>query len=1055
MKKSLLIKSIWTLGLLCWCAFFATAQNSRTVEGTVLEASTDEPIPGASIREKGTTNGTISGLDGEFRLQLTTANPVLVITFIGYATQELTVGNSSFFNVSLESELGDLQEVVVMGYGEQKKESITSAVSTVQSKDIAKVAAPTVSATLAGKLPGVAFRQAEGRPGSGAMINVRNMGNPLFVIDGIQKDQGQFNNISPQDIESITVLKDAAASVYGSRAANGVIIVTTKRGARGQKPTVNLDAYYGGKSWTRFPETVNAYEWTRGRVEADMNAINPYTDVTPEELEKWRQGTEQGYRSFDWYDFIIKDMAPQTQINLNTQGGSENINYYLSLTRFDESSVLGREFTFNRTNFQSNVDASISERLKVGVSINGRIETRDQPGVPGVDDYWLPRFALFRNRPTERPYANDNPNYPAQIGEIPANWALSTKEIMGYWREDWRVLQTNFNLDYDLPIKGLTARGVYSYYYADKLMNGHEYTYDVYTYFPATENSAEEYRRTAGSDNPWRERGAVKALESVIQGQLNYNNVFNEKHTVGGTFVYERIDRRTLDTWVHTVPTNNALPLLQFADMDTYNDGDFEEARIGYVGRVNYGYGDKYYLEASGRYDASWKFSPEERWGFFPSASAGWRIANEPFFAPIVDNSILSDLMIRASYGKLGDDNINLNLQTSDPNYIHPFDYLEGYSYGSSNMIIDGKLVRGARDRGVPITSISWFTSTILDIGLDYSLLNGKISGSLDFFNRKREGLRGRRWDILTPVEIGYDLPDENVNSDAVIGGEGSVLYRNRFGDVDLSLGANLSYARQKNIATYMPRWGNSWEHYRTSTEDRWSGVHWGYEVLGQFRSMDEISNHPVNIDGEGNRTLLPGDYYYNDVNGDGIIDARDERPIGYSRSGTPIVNYGLNFNVSWKNFDLTADFSGGTMYSYLREHEMRNPFQNTGNLLRDLYEDSWQREDPFNVDSPWIEGQYPPLRWNQGSHSNYRTSDRWLTNMVYLRLRTLEVGYSIPPAVLERIGMQRVRAFVNTFNLFSIDPMKSVGLDPEVLDTNGLQYPQSFVLNAGVNLSF
>src|SRR5690606_29741950 len=237
MRISLLAKSIWTLFLLCCCVVLATAQNSRTVTGTVIEAPSNEAIPGASIREKGTTNGTITGLDGEFSLQLTTENPVLIITFIGYATQEIPVGNSNVVNITLESELSHLDEVVVMGYGEQKKESITSAVSTVQSKDIAKVAAPTVSATLAGKLPGVAFRQAEGRPGSGAMINIRNMGNPLFVIDGIQKDQGQFNNISPQDIESITVLKDAAASVYGSRAANGVIIVTTKRGARGQKPT--------------------------------------------------------------------------------------------------------------------------------------------------------------------------------------------------------------------------------------------------------------------------------------------------------------------------------------------------------------------------------------------------------------------------------------------------------------------------------------------------------------------------------------------------------------------------------------------------------------------------------------------------------------------------------------------------------------------------------------------------------------------------------------------------------------------------------------------------
>lgn len=1043
MRNALLKLSSMVL-LICCCVGGVYSQERKVVSGTVIEESTDDPIPGASIREKGTSNGTVTDIEGSFSISLTTPNPVLVISFIGLKTQEIEVGNASNFAIKLADDLSQLQEVIVVGYGEQKKESITSAVSTVQSRDISKVAASTVSATLAGKLPGVAFRQAEGRPGSGAQINVRNMGNPLFVIDGIQKDQGQFNNLSPQDIESITVLKDAAASVYGSRAANGVVIVTTKRGSRGQKPTVNIDAYYGGQTWTRFPETVNAYEWTRGRVQADLNAINPHTDVTREELERWRQGTEPGYQSFDWYNFIVSEWAPQTQINVNTQGGSERINYYLSLTRFDESSVLGREFVFNRTNIQSNIDASITDRLKVGVQINGRIETRDQPGVPGVDDYWLPRFALFRNRPTERPYANDNPNYPAQIGEIPANWALINKDIMGYWTEDWRVLQSNFSLDYDLPIKGLTARGVYSYYYADKLMNGHEYTYDVYTHFPATDNSPEEYRRTAGSDNPWRERGTDKVFETVTQGQLNYNNSFN-KHTLGGTFVYERIHRRVLNTWVHTVPTNNALPLLQFADMDTYNDGDVEEARIGYVGRMNYSYDDRFFLELSGRYDASWKFAPDRRWGFFPSVSGGWRLSNEHFFANMIDNSPLSGLMVRASYGKLGDDDVG----------IGPFDYRSGYNYGTSNMIIGGNLVRGARDRGVPITSISWFTSTILDIGLDYELQEGKVSGSFDFFNRKREGLRGRRWDILTPVEIGYDLPDENVNSDAVIGGEGSVFYRTAIREVNFTLGANMSYARHRNISTYMPRWGNSWEHYRTSIEDRWSGVHWGYEVIGQFQSMDEIAEHGVNIDGQGNRTLLPGDFIYRDVNGDGVIDGRDERPVGYSRSGTPIVNYGLNLTINYKDFDLTADFSGGSMYSFLREHEMRNPFQNTGNLLRDLYENSWEREDPFNLDSPWIPGEYPALRWNQGGHSNYRTSNRWLTNMVYLRMRTMEVGYSLPRVLLERVKMQRARVFINTFNLFSIDPLRKVGLDPEVFDTNGLQYPQSFILNAGVNLSF
>jgi TonB-linked SusC/RagA family outer membrane protein len=1015
-----------------------------TISGTVTDGN-GEGIPGVTVFLKGNSNiGTVTDLEGNYSLGIPEdlENATLVFSFVGYESQEVPVGNQTQINVTMAEDAKQLEEVVVVGYGQQKKGDITSAVSTVQSEDIERVAAATVSATLAGKLPGVSFRQAEGRPGSGANIQIRNMGNPLYVIDGIQKDEGQFNNLSPQDIESITVLKDAAASIYGSRAANGVVIVTTKRGKRGQKPTINLNAYYGGQTWTRFPQTVNAYEWNRGKVAADMNALNPEAQITPEELDRWREGTEQGYRSFDWYDFIINDNAPQSQISLNTQGGSENINYYLSLTRFDQSSVLGREFIFNRTNLQSNVDANITDRLKVGVQLNGRIESRDQPGVPGVDDYWLPRFALFRNRPTERPYANDNPNYPAQISEIPANWALTNKDIMGYWQEDWRVLQSNFSLDYELPIEGLTARGMYSYYIADRIMNGHEYTYDVYTYFPATDESPEEYRRTAGSDNPWRERENRKVFENVMQGQLNYNNVFADKHNVGGTFVYERIQRRELGQWVHTVPTNNALPLLQFADMDTYNDWDNEQARIGYVGRFNYNYADKYYLDVSGRYDGSWKFAPERRWGFFPSASVGWRITEENFFS----SNVLDDLKLRASYGKLGDDDVG----------IGPFDYISGYRYGSSNMIIGDNLVRGARDRGIPITNISWFTSTILDVGMDYSFLNGKVSGSLDYFNRKREGLRGRRWDVLTPMEIGYDLPDENINTDYVIGGEGSVAYHHQIRDFKFSVGANMSYARHRNGESYKPRFGNSWEYYRTSNEDRWSGIFWGYQVEGQFQSMDEISNHPVNIDGEGNRTLLPGDFIYRDVNGDGLINEMDQRPIGYPTNRTPIVNYGLNLTMNWKGFDLAADFSGGSMYSFNRNWEMRNPYQNTGNLLRDFYEDRWQREDPFDVNSPWIPGKNPPLRWNQGGHSNYnKNSNWWLVNMTYLRLRTLEVGYSLPESMLSTVKIQRARIYLNTFNLFSIDPVRSIGLDPEVAQENGLQYPQHRIINLGANLTF
>jgi TonB-linked SusC/RagA family outer membrane protein len=1017
--------------------------QGKTIKGKVID-STGAPLPGVTVFFKGTTGGTITNADGSFTLPVNEKSKTLVFSFIGMETQEIAFNDQSAINVTMAESTYSLDEVVAIGYGVQKKESVTGAISGVTSEDLDRVHSTTVSAALAGKLAGVSFRMPDGRPGSSATIQIRNMGTPLYVIDGIQKDAGQFNNISPNDIESLTILKDASAAIYGVRAANGVVVVTTKRGKLGSKNTINVDAYTGWQNWSRFPRTVGAYEWMSGKADAEMNQFGK-TDITAAELEKWKAGTDPAYRSFNWYDFIIQPNSPQTSINVNTSGGSDKINYYLSVTRLDQNSMLGREFTFGRTNIQSNIDAKITDRFKVGVQINGRVETRDNPGVPGGDDYWAPRFALFRNRPTERPYANDNPDYINNIGHMAENWGLLTKAKSGYWTEDWRVLQTNFTAEYDTPIKGLTAKGTYSYYLADKLMNGHEYTYDAYSYFPETDT----YKVTFANLNPWRERGTTKIFETVLQGQLNYKKDIG-KHHIQATFVNERIDRRQLNVWVHSVPKTNALPILQFADMDTYNDEDFEQARIGYIGRFNYSYSNKYYLEVSGREDAAWKFVSDKRWGFFPSMSAGWRITEEKFAKALLGSSTL-DLKLRGSYGKLGDDNIII-----DGNALDPFAYISGYNYGASTQVIDGTIVKGSRDRGVPITSISWFVSTITDIGADYSLMNGKLTGSVDYFYRKRTGLPASRYDILVPSEIGYSLPRENLNSDAVMGAETNINYDGKIGEMTFSVGGNISYARNKLLDSYKPRFNNSWDNYRNSGENRWTGIYWGYEAVGQFKSIEEINNYTINNDGQGNKTMLPGDLMYKDINGDGVINEYDQRPIGFPRDRNPTVNFGINLSMAYKGFDFKADFSGGSMYSYNQAWEMRNPYQNTGNLLKVFYDDRWHRTDPLDLNSEWIAGKFPALRFNDGGHSNYnKNSTFWLTNMSYLRLRTMEVGYTLPKTLTQKVSIQKCRFYVNTYNLFSIDKLKKLGVEPEIMDENGLQYPQNRLVNLGVNLSF
>lgn len=1023
-----------------------------TINGKVTDQSSGEGLIGVSVLLKGTTQGVQTDANGDYSI-VVPEDGTLVFTYIGFVTQEININNKTVINVRLVIDAQGLNEVVVTGYGTQKRGSLTGAISTVTSKDLERVhGGSTVSSGLAGKIPGVTFRMPDGRPGASANIQIRNMGNPLYVIDGIQQDAGQFNNLAPNDIESITVLKDASAAIYGVRAANGVVVVTTKKGTMGQDSKINVDAYAGFQNWYRFPNVLtSSYDYMRYRAEAEMNGGG--TSITQEELDKYQVGTDPAYRSFNWRDYVLRKNAPQNSVNLNFTGGSEKINYYVSATNLFQNSVLGSEYKFNRANIQSNIYAQISKRLKVGMEINGRIETRQNPGVPGIDDYFLARFAVLRNTPLERPYANDNPAYLNDIGHTESNYAFLNESLSGKYRGDWRVLQTNFNAEYEIPgIKGLKIKGVYSYYIADYLLNNAEYTYNAYTYRPATDT----YDVTGGSTNPWREREQIKQINTSAQAQINYNNSFG-RHNIGATLVAERIKNNYLRNWIHASPISNNLPLIYFPTADQYQDADTKEARIGYIGRVNYNFSDKYYLEFSARRDASYLFSPDKRVGYFPGASVGWRITEEGFMKKILgDKNILSDLKFRASYGVLGDDRA---LNGTDP-IVAPYAYLQGYNYNQGTSILDGNAVTVSRDKGIPINRISWLKSKIFDVGVDFSLFNSKLSGSVDYFYRKRTGLLGSKNDVIVPVEIGYSLPPENINSDAQYGEELALSFQDKVGDVSYNIGGNVSYSRSKSLQSYNPLFFNSWDQYRNSTEERLSNIDWGYEVTGQFTSQEEVNNYPLNIDGQGNRTLLPGDLIYKDQNGDGKINQYDERPIGFGYGTQPNLNFGFNFGVAYKNFDFQADFSGAAGYTWFQNWETRWAFQNNGNLNA-IFEDRWHRADLYDVNSDWVPGKYPPNRVNpQFGHSDYevngqRNSTFWLHNVRYLRARTIQLGYTLPASVLSKIKIQKARFYLNAYNLFSFDNLKEYQVDPEVADDNGLQFPQNKVVNIGVNLTF
>jgi TonB-linked SusC/RagA family outer membrane protein len=1012
----------------------------KTLTGKVVDEK-NGALPGVSVIVKGTSKGTTTGSDGNFTLTVEDAAPTLTFSFIGYTSQDIAIGNQSSFNVTLVPSSEELTEVVVVGYGTQSSAAVTGAVSNIQAKDLIRTPSIGTSDALVGRVQGITARKADARPGAATSIQIRNLGTPLYVIDGVPSDAGNFNNLGQNDIESISILKDASAAIYGLRAANGVVLVTTKRGKAGDGPAkINLSGYYGLQNFTRYPKPANAYQHMRGLVESDVNQGRVPT-ITPEELAKWKAGTEKGYQSFDYYKMVMRPNVPQFSLNANASGGTERISYFLSVGHLSQDALI-RDYSFKRTNIQANIESNITKKLKVGAQISARIEDRFQVGVPGLDDYFNPFLSIFTMWPTERPYANDNPKYINQTHNVNVNPATYKKEVTGYIDEIDRVVKGNFYAEYDFAF-GLKAKGTYSYQYRNFDFDGFEYTYDAYSYDKA--NDTYNVVAGGGNQNPWRERRKRNVVDRFAQFQLNYSKAFGD-HELSAVAAYEQSDNVNTYMIVHTVPPNNYIPLMSFANQDYLLDEWSTEARAGYIGRVNYSYKQKYLIEGVGRYDGSFLYAAGKRFGFFPGVSAGWRISEENFFKGKLEK-VFSNLKIRASYGRTGSDRL-----ANDAFLVAPFSYLPGYNFLQGSAIFNGTYNIGVRPRGLPITTLSWITNISSNIGLDFGLLEGKLNGQVDIFERKREGLPAARYDVLLPSEVGYTLPNENLNSDTHRGIEGVLTYKSSVGQIDYTISANATLSRRRDLDFYKPRFGNSYNEYRDSFVDRWGNINWGYQVTGQFQSEQEIEAHAINNDGQGNRTQLPGDFIYKDVNGDGIINALDERPIGYAEGANPYLSFALNGSVAYKGFSMFFDFAGASLQSFQRNFELKIPYQNNGTSPHFMLEDRWHREDPFDPNSKWIPGTYPALRKDNSSHVNFRKSDFWITNVRYIRLRNIELGYNFDQKIFKKLGL---RIYVNASNLFSIDNVKKYEIDPEISSGNALVYPQQRLFNAGFNITF
>ncbi|MEO5909490.1 MAG: TonB-dependent receptor [Pelobium sp.] len=1058
------VTSLFVLLLFCVNSSFA---QSLTVTGTVVDDQ-GQPLIGVSVRLKGSTVGTLSDIQGRYTLNAL-SNGTLVFTYIGFNTKEMLIEGKTNINVKMQYGSNSLNEIVVVAYGAQKKATISGAISNLEAKDIVRTPAVAATSALVGKIPGITARTNDARPGNGATLQIRNLGNPLYVIDGVTYSTSNgtdafglntgisgvdaFNQLGLDDIESVTVLKDASASIYGLAAGNGVILVTTKKGKRNEKPQISISSYYGLQNFSRFPQPANAAQYVRGRLESEQNlGRNPALLYTPEQLAKWEEGKDPGYQSVDYFKFTTRPNVPQYLISANASGGSEKSTYYLSLSHINQDAII-KDFNFNRTNLQANLSTTLAKGFTIGAQLSGRVEDHHNVGVPGLDDYFNPLLSIGSNWPTETPYANNNPLYINQTHNVNVNPATYRDDITGYIDDITRASGAKLNAQYDFDF-GLSIKGLYSYDYSNEDFDGFEYTYSAYIYDPVTDtyNDRAANGTLYGNQNPWRERHKRNVISKFGQVQLNYKKQIGN-HNFSVLAAYERREANNSFLALHSVPPNNIITTQLFADLDYLGDSFYEEAHSGYAGRLNYDYKGKYLAEAVFRYDGSFLYRQGSRFGFFPGISLGWRISEEKFLKNASKN--INELKLRFSFGETGTE-----LQNGGGNYYSPatFDYLGGYNTNAGNAVFNGIYYTGVAPRGLPTTTLSWIRNRMMNLGIDFNVFK-HFTGQFDVFQRKRSGFPAARYDVVLPNEVGYGLPLENLNSDITQGFDGFLTYSNKIGSVGYSIGGNATMGRSKNDYIYKPRFGNSYDEYRNSTTQRWQNINWGHHIIGRFQNQQEINDYQVNIDGQGNRTLLPGDLIYEDLNGDGIVNNLDQKPIGYAEGALPYFNYGINGRVSFKGVSLAFDFVGAGMQTYYRDYELKYPFQNNGSSPAYMLTDRWHRADPYDSNSEWISGTYPAIRKDNTTLSIFRSvlddnyrNDFWTTNIRYLRLKNLELGYTFPKAFVERLKINSLRLYVNGTNLFSIDNVSKFQIDPEISSTNGLVYPQQKIYTFGFN---
>lgn len=1006
--------------------------QSRQVTGVVKDPA-GETIIGASVLEKGTTNGTITDFDGNFSLNVSSDKAVLVISYVGYKTQEISIAGKNSLIVTLPEDTETLEEVVVVGYGAQKKESVVGAISQVSSKELLSSPAANVSQAIAGKISGVITTQTSGAPGSDdTQINIRGRatfagdGSPLILVDGVERS---FSQIAPDDIESISVLKDASATaVYGVRGANGVMLITTKRGKE-QKPEVNLTANWQIQSPTRKDTYLDSYQSVTLLEEALANDGLP-SQFSANDIEMYRKSVAEQlngleamlYPNVDWYDQVLKSSAPAQRYNVSVRGGTKRMRYYASGEFYDQKGLvknLSQDMygnssspSYRRYAFRANMDLFLTKDLTFSVNFGTRFEERRGSNTNESNNYSETFYELNHTPGWLFPVS-----YEVQNGESTRTLYGGSSQYQnnivgrlaqgGYYRATNTINETNFIVDYKLGwlTEGLSAKGMVSFDYDSyykRLFSADFATYELNDRDNYTQIDA--YNRFNTDGELAYSKATSTTYKLYMEAQLNYARSFG-KHDVTAMVLYNQNDYR-------------------------YNS-ELAKRYQGLVGRLTYGYDDRYLAEINAGYNGSENFIKGKRFGFFPAFSVGWRVSNEAFMEDT--QNWLNNLKLRASYGQVGNDIYKVN--GVDQRFL----YEEKWSQINNDYYFGSAGTTGIFEAQYPNLFVTWERAHKYNFGIEFGLWNGLLNGNIDFFHEKRNNILTQY--LSRPQWVGVALAAGNLGETKNSGYEIELKHANHIGnDFNYSVGLTYSHASNEIVSMDEPASKTDYRKREGHPINQYFGL-----VCDGFVTQADIDggNLPVSTFG----TVKAGDLKYRDMNKDGFIDERDETFIGYS--DIPENTFALTLGANYKGWGFSVMFQGVDHVSRYYDAEAMFAFVG-GGKVKEHHLDRWN--PAVSEAENLARAKYPLLHYDSYGDHNQRGNSFFLKNGAFVRLKNIELSYTLPQNWIKVVGMSDCRLYVNANNLITWDHLDAL-TDPESNGSN--RYPIMKTVNFGVNIKF